>query len=216
MKQFNLFKEIVIVDKVLLLNAINSSKEFGITTKGDIKAAPYTQNDAFIYKGTITKEPTSALMPTKPKSLSDLLGTNYKIVEDDDRVLIKAAGAWQDIIGFNANYCLYDDTTADGIAVFSDEELENIGWNATEFNANYRDIVDAMEAVCEGTLLCIEQDEPYQFSGMGFIDDIECARKSAFEYCQKHVKNQIANHPEFTLENLTDDEQEAAEYFKAL
>ena len=216
MKQFNLFKEIIIVDKVVLLNAINSSKEFAISTKGEIKTPPYTDNDAFIYKGTISKEPTSALMPTKPKSLNELIGTNYKIVEDDDRVLIKAAGAWQDIIGFNANYCLYDDTTADGIAVFSDEELENIGWNATEFNANYRDIVDAMEAACEGTLLCIEQEEPYQFSGMVFIDDIECARKAAFKYCQLHVKNQIDTHPEFKLDLLTEDEKEAAQYFDAL
>jgi len=216
MKQFNLFKEIIIVDKAALLNAINTSKEFGITTKGEIKVSPFNGVDAFIYKGTIIKEAQSALMPTQPKSINQLIGDTYKIVEDDDRVLIKAAGAWQDIIGFNNKDCLYDDTTADGIAVFSDEELEDIGWNATEFNANYRDIVDAIEAKCEGTLLCIEQDEPYQFSGMGFIDNLECARKAAFEYCQKHVKNQIETHPDFILEKLTEDEEEAAEYFKAL
>ncbi len=216
MKQFNLFKEIIIVNKPQLLNAINSQQEFAITTKGEIKVEPYHHSDAFIYKGLVEKQSTSALMPTKPKSLGELLGKDYKVVEDDDRVLIKAANAWQSIIGFNNKHCLYDDTTADGIAVFADEELEDIGWNATEFNANYRDIVEAIEQSCEGTLLCIEQDEPYQFSGMGFIDDLACARKAAFNYCQALVKKQIATHPDFTLESLTDDEKEAAEFFKAL
>ena len=72
------------------------------------------------------------------------------------------------------------------------------------------------DVCCEGTLLCIEQEDPYQFSGMGFIDSLECARKAAFIYCQKHVKNQIENHPDFTIDLLTDDEKEAAEYFKVL
>ena len=135
---------------------------------------------------------------------------------DDERVLIKASPAWQSIIKLNVLRASYDDTTGDGISEFSNKELEDLGWQATEFNISYRDLVELIEEKCEGTLLCIEQMEPYQFSGLGFIQDNRQAYDLLYSHCQEKIKELIANDADFAKENLTDDEIEAAEYFKAL
>lgn len=216
MKKFNLFKEIITVDKTSLLNAINSSKVFGITINGDVKVEPFAKKDILIYQGKYTAQPTSALMPTAKPSLEAILGKNYQVVEDDDRVLIKAFSNWQALIGINTPRASYDDTTADGVAEFSYKPLENIGWHATEFNINYRTLVEVLEEKCEGTVLCIEQEEPYQFSGLGFIYEDEKTKEVLFEYCQNKIKELMINEDEYKKENLTDDELEAAEFFKVL
>jgi hypothetical protein len=214
MKKFNLFNEIIVVDRAALMQAINAGREFGITTTGEVVAQPTGKRHIYIYRGVMTPPKPSPLMPQKAApSLAELFGTNYRIVEDDDRVLIKAASAWQEIIGFNLRHCDYDDTSADGISHFPDEALEEIGWHATEFNVDYRDIVELIEAECEGTLLCIEQNEPYQFSGMGFIDDMESARSLAFAFCKGRITTLMAEDPDYAAVNLAADEEEAAEFF---
>jgi hypothetical protein len=215
MKKFNLFTEIIVVERTLLFQAINSMKEFAITYKGTIIYDDFN-SDPLIYKGKIAPMTQSGLSPQKVRPLNDILGGNYKIVEDDERVLIKAAAAWQELIHLNLNSCDYDDTSADGISEFSDKTLEDIGWHATEFNINYREIVEVIETQCEGIIFCIEQIEPYQFSGLGFITDLECARKKVFEFCHNNIIEKMATDDIFAKENLTDDEEEAAIFFKAL
>jgi hypothetical protein len=212
MKKFNLFKEIIVVTKTDFLHAINSSKRFAISYNGTITYEPFASNLISIYEGSIP--PISPLSTNLSRPISEMLGKEYRIVEDDDRILIKASGAWQNIIGYNQKRALYDDTTGDGIAEFSDKELEEMGWHATEFNIGYREIVEQFELQCEGILLCIEQEEPYQFSGLGFVFDLEHARRVGFEYCVNDIKNKIANDEDFAT--LNDDEKEAAEFFKAL
>lgn len=216
MKKFNLFKEIVIVNLHSLHQAINSSKVFGIDIKGEIKHEPFTQNNILIYKGKHVPAPTNALMPSKKPSLEAILGKNYKVVEDEDRVLIKAFSNWQEIIGFNTPQASYDDTTADGVAEFADKALENIGWHGTEFNINYRTLVELLEEKCDGTLICIEQEDPYQFSGLGFLSDNEQAKNTLFEYCQNEIKKLMSEDDDYKKENLNDDELEAAEFFKVI
>jgi hypothetical protein len=201
MKTFNLFNEIIIVPKADLMRAISSNVEFAITYEGAVIYEAF-ETKPLIYRGTMT--------PETPLTL----GNNYKVVEDDDRILIKAAAAWQEIIGLNIKHCDYDDTTADGVAEFSDKTLEDMGWQATEFNIGYRTIVEEIESHCDGILLCIEQKEPYQFSGMGFIFDRACAHQRVFKLCHDIVADKIANDEEFARESLTDDEEEAAEFFK--
>lgn len=215
MKKFNLFKEIIITDRTELLKAINSTKRFGITHDGRIVYAPFTSKDIFIFQGSMAPQPTSALMPQKPKSLPELFGKDYRIVEDEDRVLIKAGGAWQELISINVESCDYDDSSGDGIDKFADRELEEIGWQVTEFDLLYRDIVDQLEARCDGTLFCIENDsdEHYQFSGMGFITDMECARKTAFTFCKAHVEKALGSDGDFSTDDLDEDQEEAARFF---
>lgn len=209
MKKFNLFKEIIVVQRSDFMQAINAGKHFAISHEGKIVYEPFEENLISIYEGSIP--PVSPLSTSLARPISEMLGSNYRLVEDDDRILIKATPAWQSIIGFNRNRSLYDDTSGDGIAEFADKTLEAIGWHATEFNIQYRDIVDLFEEKCEGILICIEQEEPYQFSGLGFIFDMESAQKIAFDYCANVIKNKISNDPDFAT--LSNDEKEAAEYF---
>ena len=216
MKKFNLFKEIIVADKGLILQAINSCKVFGIDINGKVLHEQFGEKDILIYKGKHTKEPINALSPKSTPSLSAIFGKNYKVVEDEDRVLIKAFSNWQELIGVNTPRASYDDTTGDGVAEFSNKELEDIGWNATEFNITYRELVDVLESKCDGTLLCIEQEEPYQFSGLGFLDDDKQAQNILFEYCQERIKKLMSEDEDYKKENLTDDELEAGEFFKVV
>lgn len=206
MKKFNLFKEIITADKNSLQEAINSGKHFGIRIDGAISYEPFTVEDILIYSG----------IPNADLPLNTIFGKNYQVVEDNNRVLIKAFGAWQEIIGFNNKRATYDDTTADGVDEFSTKEMEEIGWHAAEFNITYRTLVEILEKECAGTLICIEQEEPYQFSGLGFVENLNEARETLFNYCQKEVKRLIAEDEDFIQENLSDDEEEAAEFFKAI
>lgn len=214
MRKFNLVKEIISVDKAAMMRAVNSGKPFGITITGEIEHPPYSSEKIYIYQGAVERPAASPLMPAKPKSLAELMDTSMQVVEADDRILIKAARDWQTIMGYNLPNADYDDTTGDGIAEFSDSELEDIGWQATEFGIGYRDIVEVIEARCEGTLLCIENEgENYQFSGMGFIDDMACARKAAFEYCKQRIETILQEDESYHHAELTDDEEEALEFF---
>jgi len=204
MKKFNLFKEIIKVDKTELIKAINSQKVFGITIDGNI--VDETSKDILVYKA---KAEIS-------QNFKESLGKNYQLVEDGQKVMIKAFSNWQELIGINLPNASYDDTTADGVAEFSDKELEEIGWQATEFDIKYRTLVEVLEEKCDGIVLCIEQEEPYQFSGLGFLKDNIQARTTLFEYCKDIVKDKIENDEDFKVDNLTDDEEEAGKFFKIL
>ena len=204
MKKFNLFNEIIIVNKSSMLNAINSNKVFAITINGEIKFEPFIDSDIFIYKGT----------PKIIKDFTKVLGKNYQLVDDNDRVLIKAFSNWQELIAVNTPNSSYDDTTADGVADFSHKALEDIGWQVTEFNLRYRELVELLEEKCEGVVLCIEQEEPYQFSGLGFLADNDHACKVMFEHCQNYVKDKVDNHVDYKRDDLDDDQLEALEFFK--
>lgn len=214
MKKFNLFKEIIVVQKIDLLKAINTSKEFAITISGEIKQEPFASDDIFIF---LAKQPTvhsSILAPQIAPSITSILGKNYQVVEDDERILIKAFSNWQELIKINTPRASYDDTTGDGVCEFSSANLEAIGWNATEFNITYRDLVEELEEKCHGVLLCIEQETPYQFSGLGYIQNDDEAKKILLSYCQNKIKKLMENDEAFAKENLTDDELEAAQFFK--
>jgi len=215
MKKFNLFNEIIVTDKQELLNAVNSQKEFGINIKGEIVFTPFADKEILIYQGRHTPQNSSALMPQKAPTLSEILGDKYQVVEDDDRVLIKAFANWQELIKVNTPRASYDDTTGDGVDKFADETLEEIGWNATEFDISYRELVNVLEKKCEGTLLCIEREEPsYQFSGLGFLADDKEAQEILFDYCQQKIKKMMQEDPLYAKEKLSSDEEEAAEFFK--
>ena len=212
MKKFNLFNEIIVVNKSNLLNAVNSNKEFAIDINGEILYEGFDKG-AVIFRGTADKKPQNSLSPNTSKPFSEILGKNYQIVEDGERALIKAFSNWQNIIEFNAENASYDDTTADGVAEFSNKDLEEIGWHATEFDINYRTLVEVLEENCDGVLLCIEQEEPYQFSGLGFLADNEHAKEVLYNYCKKEAKKLMDEDEMYAKEYLDNDELEAAEFF---
>ncbi|WP_457746703.1 hypothetical protein [Sulfurimonas sp.] len=213
MKKFNLFNEIIIVDKKELLNAVNSTKTFAINEQGEVKQPPYDDKEILIFEGKHTPQKVSALMQQAAPTLNHIFGKNYQIVEDDDRVLIKAFSNWQELIKLNVPRASYDDSTGDGVSEFSNTKLEDIGWNATEFNVSYREMVEFLEESCEGVLLCIEQEEPYQFSGLGFLKNEENAYKELFTFCKNKAKKLMDEDPLYAKDKLSDDEKEAAEFF---
>ncbi len=207
MKKFNLHNEIVVVQRKKLIDVVNQDKNFAISIKGEIYKEPYPADEIYIFQGKIE---------SKPDDFKKVLGSGYKIVEDKERLLIKASNAWNDIIRYNIKNADYDDTTADGIGDFSDKKLEDIGWQATEFNISYRELANYLEENCGGILLCIEIEEPYQFSGLGFIKERQCAYDKLFNYCREKIADKLKNDSDFEIEHLTDDEQEAAEFFGLL
>ena len=206
MKKFNLFNEIIISNKQSLLEAINKSEIFGINTVGDIVYEPFNNNEIFIYKGK----------PEIVENFTKVLGNRYQLVEDGDRVLIKAFSNWQELIAVNTPNASYDDTTADGVGEFADKELENIGWHVAEFGVDYRALVEVLEEKCEGTTICIEQEEPYQFSGLGFIADNVHAKEVLFDFCKAKAKDKLDNDEDYEKDSLTDDEEDAAKFFGLL
>lgn len=215
MKNFNLYNEIISPNKNELLTAINTKKEFGITYDSKVVVEPFAESDIFIFKG-FSKNHNSSLALIKKDIFKDTLGDNFDIVDDGERVLIKASKNWQEIIKLNSKISIYDDTTADGIAEFQDKQLEDIGWHATEFNIKYRELVNLFETECKGILLCIEQQDPYIFSGLGFITDLDSAREIAYNYCHEKITKLIAEDEDFKKEKLHDDEIDAAQFFKVI
>ncbi|PHS58201.1 MAG: hypothetical protein COB17_04195 [Sulfurimonas sp.] len=206
MKKFNLFKEITTAKTSEIKEAIESGKKFAINITGDICHEPFTYKDILIYFG----------IPDKEKNLEIAFGKNYQILVDDDRLLIKAFSNWQELISINTAQATYDDTTSDGVDEFATKDMEDIGWHATEFNIMYRDLVEVLENECEGTLLCIEQEEPYQFSGLGFLANYDDAKDTLFMYCKNKIKDMIDNDQDFKLSDLSDDEKDAAKFFKII
>ena len=206
MKKFNLFTEIITANTKELQAAVDSGEKFAININGEISKEPYQDGEILIYSGT----------PDKDAELEKAFGSKYQVVLSDDRVLIKAFSNWQEIIAICTPLATYDDTTADGVAEFSNKDLEDIGWHATEFNVRYRELVELLEEKADGIILCIEQEEPYQFSGFGFISDYAQAKEIMYKYCQDIVKDKLANDEDFVEANLEEDEALAASFFKAL
>lgn len=206
MKKFNLFTEIITANTSEITKAIESGEKFAININGEICKEPYSSNDILIYSGIADKE----------VELEKAFGDKYQVVLSEQRVLIKAFSNWQELIAINTPLASYDDTTADGVAEFSNKELEDIGWHATEFDINYRELVEVLEEKADGTILCIEQEEPYQFSGFGFLSNADQAKDILYKHCQEIVKDKIANDADFEESNLEEDEAFAASFFKAI
>lgn len=203
MKKFNLLKEIIVINQQQLINALNSKKVFAINTDAKIVFEPFDKKDILIFKST----------KTDAKNLTEFFGNNYQVLEDDGRVLLKAGLNWQEIIKLNSKRASYDDTTADGVDRFLNEDLEKIGWYATDFDITYRELVEILEDRCDGTLICIERDEPFQFSGLGFLADDKQAFEVLFNYVKEKITKLLENDPLYKKDNLTDDEEEAVEFF---
>lgn len=212
MKKINLFNEIIVTSNIELAQALSSNKEFGITLKGEVKYAPFDPLDIFIYQAKTS--PATALNTHTSKQ--ELLGTDYTVVEDDDRILIKAGNAWQAVINYNVKNCHYDDTSGDGVDQFGDEEIEDMGWMIIDFDVSYKELVQMLEEKADITLIGIQSEEPYQFSGMGYFNDIETTRKILFDFCYNTIKDKIDNDTDYALDLLDEDQREAAEFFKVI
>ncbi|WP_456451718.1 hypothetical protein [Hydrogenimonas sp.] len=211
----NLMKEEIKVDKKAFLNAVNAQKPMAITAHGDILfgEAQELPPQPYIFVGKPASLTGSALTPPTP--LKKILGENYDVKDEGDVVSIYAGRAWQELLAANEPYALYLDTTADGIAEFTDEALEDLVWYSCEFGLNYREIADHLEAHCDGTVVCVENERPYSFNGAAYYDDIEAVRKEAKKFLADTLKQRI-DEGKIDLSTLSDDEEEALRFFGLL
>jgi len=115
---------------------------------------------------------------------------------------------WNQIIELNKNQFLYYDHQSDGVEIFEDETMEDIGWNASPLEISYRDIAEFIEDNCEGTLMFY--DNGVQFNGFAVIEDInEVITKTKEFICNKAKENIEAG-----LVDIDDDDViESMEYF---
>ncbi len=101
---------------------------------------------------------------------------------------------------------LYQDHPNDGIDLFCDTQLENMGWHASTFDfLKYRDIAEYIEENCEGTLTF--NNHPMGFNGFVEVTDIEDVRVKVKAFIIAQIK---AN----KLDEYDDDQQEALEFFE--
>jgi hypothetical protein len=216
MKKINLFNETILTSNSALTQALRANKEFGITITGEIHYAPFDPADIFIYQHQLPPSAPTALSMPESKRSHELLGPNYNVIEDGERILIKAANAWQDIIEYNLHTSHYNDISGEGVTEFSDEEIEDMGWMIIDFDVSYAELLEMLEAKADITLVCMESEEPYQSSKLGYFNNIEETRKVLFDFCQNIIKEKIANDPDYALELLDEDQREAVEFFKVI
>ncbi len=212
MQKINLAEEKICVDKGELLKAVNSAKAFGITTEGEVVYAPFTKEKLYIFQGKYTPVQGMLQAPKLP-TLADFFGKTYKIEENEKEVCIDASDAWNEIVPLNRESALYDDTTSDGIMDFADEELEDISWHAVEFGITNRDIGNIIEEACEGKLFCVHKENPFFFSALVYVDDIECAGEKVREKIKEVITDKLKNDPDYHPDLLDDEQEEAVEFF---
>ena len=113
-----------------------------------------------------------------------------------------------DLIAANKDKYLYNDHPSDGIDLFCDTNIEQIGWHACTFDfLQYRDLAAFMEDNCDGEL--VFNDHPMGFNAYAIIVDATKTAEQLREFCINKIKEE--NIPE---DELDDDQKEAMEFFK--
>jgi hypothetical protein len=208
-------KERVEMDKKAFLDAVNAQKPIGITHEGKIVEGSHETlpPQPYVYVGTPKSLVGSGA--EKPTPLAKVLGENYDVKDEGEKVSIYAGRAWQELLAANEPFALYQDTTADGIAEFADETLEDLVWYSCEFGLNYREIAEHLEKACDGLVRCVENEKPYTFNGSAFVDDIEQARAEAKKFITETLKKRLEE-GKIDPETLENEEEEALRFFGLL
>jgi len=212
MKVYNLLNYKVEVEKSPFLNAINRQKPIAITLFGEIVEGEQSTLPAqpYIFVGKPKSLVGSTLI--KPTPLTKILGDNYELKDNGNKISIYAGRAWQEVLQANEPFYLYHDGISDGITEFSDKELDDLIWYSCEFTINYREVAEFLEENVEGTVICVESEKPYNFNGCTYVNNIEEVRKKAFEFIKETLKKRIEG-KEIELDNLEDEEEEALKFF---
>ncbi len=109
------------------------------------------------------------------------------------------------LIETKQNDFLYQDHPNDGIDLFCDTKLEDMGWHAASFDfLTYRNIANFIEENCEGTLTF--NDHPVGFNGFVEVDNIKDVRVQVKEFIISQIKTN-------KLDEYDDDQLEALEFF---
>ena len=203
-KKINFLTDEVQVQNVLFSKAVNSNREFAIGVNGDIDYE-FKDGKAYIFKGKANL--FNKLQP---------LGKEYKIKATFVTISISFDNVWNRIAEINRNSAMYEDSASDGIAEFQDKALEDIGWHGIEFKIGYREMVEFLEKNITGTIISIEQEEPYMFNGFGFIENehIVEARESLFNFVKSSIIENISkNREDFNKYGFSEEQKEAMSFF---
>jgi hypothetical protein len=205
-----MFKKInVLTDKIIVSNgefskAINSKKEFGIDIEGKV-----------LYE----KDPNKFLIFWGRANLvakNQILGAEYGVQMSFVSVTIDLQKSWDRLMELNSLNALYEDHSAEGIDNFKDKELEEIHWFSVEFGITSRELATELENFAEGYLVGLEHEEPYNFSGLGFLnkEDLESSRKHLFQFTKEKIEEKIEKEKEeFEKYGFTEDQEESLEFF---
>ncbi len=208
MEEFNIKDLKINFDISTIIEFINSKKAFEMDFYGNI----YALNEAskktplvFKTKNDMTFDSTQI-----QTILETLFGKEYKLQTTATQGQITPVGAWQDIIGLNQDRMTYFDHQTDGVEVFEEKELEDIGWQAISLNIDYRTLCNHLEKECEGVF--VYYDNGMHFNGFVILNDIEQAKEKMCEFVRLQIKEKIEKE-ELFLDELEADEKEALEFF---
>lgn len=203
MKRINIKSLKINVKAVNVSNAISLKRNFYIDFDGKIFFdESITLNTPIVFEYKCNKNVI----------LIDELGNifnDYKIKNEGEYLSIDIVFSWQKIISLNKSNMLYFDHHTDGVEIFEDDELEQIGWQATACDIQYRELTNFIESNCSGNLIYYEND--IQFNGFVIVDDLIETRTKVKEFIVQKIKEKIEN----DLIDLDDEDViEALEYFE--
>lgn len=206
MKQFNIKDLELEIDMNKILTALQANKKVQIDVYGNV----YIDEDInitipVIYKSNENEKLSSIV---SIDGLANNIFKDYKYIMKGIILKLLPLSAWQKIIKLNQNAMLYFDHQTDGVEIFEDKELEDMGWNSIPCDINYREISDFIEANCKGTL--VYYDNGIQFNGFVIIEDINEVRLKVKDYLIKTIKQKIE---EDLIDIEEDDVIESLEFF---
>ena len=189
-----------------VLNAVMANKSIEIDINGEI----YIDEKADLTLPIVFKcesfDNKSAIMDTT--MIVKKLFKDYKPAIDGAICTIKPLVNWQNIIGMNQDRMLYFDHHNDGVELFEDKQLEDMGWEASALDINYREISEYIEKSCDGFF--IFYDNEIQFNGFVIVKDIENTREKVKDFIIKKIKINIE---EGNLDGDDLDTKDALEFF---
>lgn len=208
MKDFNIKDLEINFEISSILSFLESKEPFEIDIYGNIVVQEETKKSVpLIFRGQFNDNNNETEINA---ILQTLFGSEYKVKTTPTYGTLTPLGAWQNIITLNQNRMTYFDHQTDGIELFEEKVLEDIGWQAVSLNITYRELCDYLEKQCQGTF--VYYDNGMHFNGFVILENLHEAQAKMREYVYLRIEEKIKNE-ELLLAELEDDEKEALQFF---
>lgn len=187
MKKISIKDLTIEIDNLKILNALKSNQKVEIDIEGNIyidENIPSTKIRVFK-----SKNDEKFLHIIDIDTLLKNIFKNYKVSVSQNKSTLVLLNAWQEIIFLNQDRMLYFDHQTDGVELFEDKKLEEIGWNASACDISYREISEYIEANCKATL--VYYDNQIQFNGFVLVEDINDVRTKVTDFVKSKIEKKI-------------------------
>lgn len=215
MEEINIKDLRINVEIPQVLEYINSKKAFEMDFHGKIYALNEAEKTTpLVFK--IDEDIFNKIVVNYSKEdsiqtiLENIFKKEYKVKTTATHFEITPVGAWLEIIGLNQSRMTYFDHQTDGVELFEEKELEDIGWQAVALDINYRDICTFIEKNCEGSF--IFYDNTMHFNGFVIVKSIEQTKEKMYQFVQRQIEEKIKN-SDLILDEVEDDAKEALAFF---